>query len=910
MGGFGEPDKIGLRFSEKMSGYLAEGKEDFEEGERSGREQDRPLSFQVTIGIEDVGDFCKLSRRKAVLEGAVSYAPLGQNLPIRKGKFSLFRPDRETGKRHMTYSFAFTGADGNDYFLHGYKIIYDDPRKIDLVDDLTRLFTRIHRGSSAEGPLFGSGILHFDLMTLPAMLASFEITHTHSLIKKLKAISAFYSFCYGEVRDTYLRGLSPVYRTEYENLVLSGKLTPPIGEAKNFFFFSGVHDKDFPWGDDEIFWDVALIIQKADTRWAKYILTDRIIEGLELDVKEGTYRYEGPIYQVLEGHQLWRSELQRPVLPKNLRRIQAKIEIRFDSKKFETVNLPFSLISDAKEIPLDQEPEEVKEWLPHLQTLGLHLTPHKVKVRAGKIMLEDGPIREEHEILVDQTIGEAEKSTFTNIRWPKLYYNYFCALNPSLDEVHVKIRTDVLRGNRKDIVLDKVQEGLGKLIHRAVSLDLVMTAGTCRMVPAEQSDSWSLIQDDLLEINNDHFPTAVFQRRVVALKDSQGQIFYSMEEDMDTLNLGALKSDRVVKAAAIKGSDKYQILDEVLEKVEFVKKLEEAWERSGKKKEDFAIMVKPNFMFMYSTRDPSTYTDPQLIEHLLNRIYEQGYRNLACAEARSTYGTFFTNREVKTVGRHIGLAEKNYRIVDLSEDLEEYSFAGKLGNHFVNREWKNADFRIIFAKNKTHSYAFYTLAIKCVYGALPMEDKFLEYHHNRDIFSTTIEFLRHFPVHFALIDAYISADGPFGIFADKNPNQTQTLIGSEDVVAADWIGASKMGLDPMVSDYMKLAVEAFGKPQIRFIGDRSLYPNWVNVTDVIPLFAFGFLDRDYYFGNLFYSLFAYMEDFFQYKDPRLGLKIARILADPIKSIFFQKAKEGKMDKETLKKFYDLLTGKE
>jgi hypothetical protein len=119
-----------------------------------------------------------------------------------------------------------------------------------------------------------------------------------------------------------------------------------------------------------------------------------------------------------------------------------------------------------------------------------------------------------------------------------------------------------------------------------------------------------------------------------------------------------------------------------------------------------------------------------------------------------------------------------------------------------------------------------------------------------------------------------------------------------------------MGLDPMVSDYMKLAVEAFGKPQIKMIGDRTIYPDWVNVTDVLPLFAFGVLDRNYYFGNLFYSLFGYMEDFFQYKDPRLGLKIGRILADPIKSLFFQKAKDGEMDEEINKKLYDLFTGKE
>jgi hypothetical protein len=158
-----------------------------------------------------------------------------------------------------------------------------------------------------------------------------------------------------------------------------------------------------------------------------------------------------------------------------------------------------------------------------------------------------------------------------------------------------------------------------------------------------------------------------------------------------------------------------------------------------------------------------------------------------------------------------------------------------------------------------------------------------------------------------LIDAYISADGPFGVFADKNPNHTETIIGSEDTVAADWIGAAKMGLDPMVSDYMKMAVGAFGKPQIKMIGDRTIYPDWVNVTDVIPLLALGVLDRQYYFGNLFYAVFAYMEDFFQYKEPSIGRRIMRLLADPMKSLFFQKIAQGELDGNLNKKLHERLT---
>jgi len=52
----------------------------------------------------------------------------------------------------------------------------------------------------------------------------------------------------------------------------------------------------------------------------------------------------------------------------------------------------------------------------------------------------------------------------------------------------------------------------------------------------------------------------------------------------------------------------------------------------------------------------------------------------------STYGTFFTNREVKTVAEYIGLKGRNYRIIDLSEDLEEFQYSGKLGKHYVNRD--------------------------------------------------------------------------------------------------------------------------------------------------------------------------------------------------------------------------------
>ena len=536
--------------------------------------------------------------------------------------------------------------------------------------------------------------------------------------------------------------------------------------------------------------------------------------------------------------------------------------------------------------------EAIKDLLRRMGSLGFHLIPHRIHVSEGQIVLKDETIEKTYAFLPDQTMGEAEISTFKNLRWPILYYNYFCALDTASNRIYVKVRSDVLRKHRTDYVKDETEQFLGKLIRRVASLDLDIQNDHAKILSGEDAISFKMEDENLLEINNDHFPTATFQRRMVLLTDGRGGKFIALEEDMDPHMLKSIHSERRVKVAAFKDTDKFRALGNVLEATRFFENLDTARERSGKRKEDFAVVVKPNFMFMYSTKDPSTYTDPELVEYLIDRMHERGYRNLAVAEARSTYGTFFTNREVKTVAAFIGLTGKNYHIVDLSEDLEEFQYSGKLGRHSVNREWKNADFRISFAKNKTHVYAYYTLTIKNIYGALPMENKFLEYHHERDIFSTTIEFIKHFPIHFALIDAHVSADGPFGIFADKDPNKTETVIGSEDVVAADWVGAEKMGLDPMISDYMKQAVEAFGKPEIRLVGDRAVYPNWVNVWEGFPPFLFGGLDRHYTFGNLFYSVFSYMDPKFQYKDPSLCQEISPHPCGPDKGSLFPEDQRG------------------
>ena len=80
-----------------------------------------------------------------------------------------------------------------------------------------------------------------------------------------------------------------------------------------------------------------------------------------------------------------------------------------------------------------------------------------------------------------------------------------------------------------------------------------------------------------------------------------------------------------------------------------------------------------------------------------------------------------------------------------------HRFDGPLGDHFVGPTWRDADFRISFAKNKTHTWAWYTLCLKNIYGVLPLQDKIREYHNKREIYYPTIDMMVAFPIHFGVI---------------------------------------------------------------------------------------------------------------------------------------------------------------
>jgi uncharacterized protein (DUF362 family) len=341
--------------------------------------------------------------------------------------------------------------------------------------------------------------------------------------------------------------------------------------------------------------------------------------------------------------------------------------------------------------------------------------------------------------------------------------------------------------------------------------------------------------------------------------------------------------------AAFMGDDKFDLLDRVLAETKFFDILEKRFQETGKSRDAFSVVIKPNFMFMHSRKDISTYTDPALVEGLIDRIAARGFSSIAIVEAQSTYGNYYENREVVKVAKYVGYTGKNYRIVDLTEEMADYDYGGRLGKHKVGPTWRDADFRISFAKNKTHTFANYTLTLKNIYGTLPMQDKLKEYHTKREYDWPTIETMKHFKVHFGLIDAFTSADGQFGVIVDPDPNETKTIIGGENLIAVDWVGAKKMGLDPddpKVGRYLPLAVEAFGKPEVVWVGDQSTYDPWTNVNMGIVA-GLDIIEEAYAFSNWWFSVLTGMDSYFPLKKRAWPVLVLRWIMAPVKRLFFK-----------------------
>jgi len=293
-----------------------------------------------------------------------------------------------------------------------------------------------------------------------------------------------------------------------------------------------------------------------------------------------------------------------------------------------------------------------------------------------------------------------------------------------------------------------------------------------------------------------------------------------------------------VNVAAVKGEDKFKILDTSLEQSGFLENLNSKLASSGKNKTDFSVVIKPNLMMFTHVEDPvATYTDPDLVEHLVDLIRQQGFRNLKVVESQNCFGNWYLHREVLHVAQVAGFSPEDhgYEFIDLTENSVPHKYNGRWLNSdddIIGKSWMNADYRVSFAKNKTHIEDYYTLTLKNIYGTNPMQDKMYEYHAKREWYGVTFDMLKSFHPDFGIIDAFYSSDGPLGFKGTFTPKPTRMILASPSLIAVDMVGSKMMGLKPKTSTLMTLCLEEWKEPTIEYKGNVSsdyIHPDWLNV---------------------------------------------------------------------------------
>jgi hypothetical protein len=186
-----------LTFRETMSGPLTLGESDPMVGAGKGRHT--PLTFHATISVDDMEAFIRAPAHAARLVAHVSYAPIGDYLPVKRGSFNLFKAGDDPNMRLMTYGMAFEHQ-GREYYLSGTKSIRDD-KGPDLWRDTTRLYCHLHEGSDEQGPVVGAGVLKIGLGNLLRLMTSMRSAREG--IAGLQAVARFGRLFLGTLWDIY-----------------------------------------------------------------------------------------------------------------------------------------------------------------------------------------------------------------------------------------------------------------------------------------------------------------------------------------------------------------------------------------------------------------------------------------------------------------------------------------------------------------------------------------------------------------------------------------------------------------------------------------------------------------------------------------------------------------------------------
>jgi cholesterol oxidase len=197
---------VSLRFTEEMKGFATLGQQTCQEGFERGEAAGTPLSFRLTIVMDDLDRFIGDANHSAQAIGTIDSPLWGGQRPVLKGDFNLFAASGDLNRKTMLYRLFFEDAQGNPLTLSGVKNIRDDPGP-DLWSDTTTLQTTVLKGhiTAQQEPaadIIATGILHIHAMDFLRQLTTFR-ADAPTVSQRLAAIERFGVFFMGELWSTH-----------------------------------------------------------------------------------------------------------------------------------------------------------------------------------------------------------------------------------------------------------------------------------------------------------------------------------------------------------------------------------------------------------------------------------------------------------------------------------------------------------------------------------------------------------------------------------------------------------------------------------------------------------------------------------------------------------------------------------
>ncbi|MES2950536.1 MAG: GMC oxidoreductase [Pseudomonadota bacterium] len=207
------PDKLGIQFTETMTGYFSTtfnlpastDLPGYEQAYQQGKVDNSPMGFTVTVSSNDLEQLVSNPQHAATIVGTVDAPALSARpLTVTRGVFNLFEvfPD-QVGVRHMRYNMRLSAEDGSDYYFSAFKSVPSDHSALKIWHDTSTLYVTVYRGQDATGEVVGSGVLHIQPTDFTKQMTTMKVSNAQNEAQRLAALARFGKYFAGVLWDSY-----------------------------------------------------------------------------------------------------------------------------------------------------------------------------------------------------------------------------------------------------------------------------------------------------------------------------------------------------------------------------------------------------------------------------------------------------------------------------------------------------------------------------------------------------------------------------------------------------------------------------------------------------------------------------------------------------------------------------------